>query len=213
MNQFCSRCGALFAADVNMEFSTTALLCVECGLSLEDPPEILPPSEADDDQVAYDLSEWPAEDRVIASADLVELGIQYRWEDNLTLVVPAGAEAEVDAILDEIDENAATDESALLLDLDTGEDGGEEATEAMSDLFIAADGLQHGTYDEQRVVEFMEAAAAVAGSLPPFGIEPQVWSRVQSQAAAIVSSLEKGEDDDGTADAAKALRALLRQYV
>ena len=90
MNQFCSRCGALFAADVNMEFSTTALLCVECGLSLEDPPEILPPSEADDDQVAYDLAEWPPEDRVIASADLVELGIPYRWEDNLTLVVPAG---------------------------------------------------------------------------------------------------------------------------
>ena len=213
MNQFCSRCGALFAAEVNMEFSTTALLCIECGLSLEDPPEILPPSEADDDQVAYDLAEWPAEDRVIASADLVELGIPYRWEDTLTLVVPAGAEAEVDAILDEIDENAATDESALLLDLDTGEDGGEEATAAMSDLFIAADGLQHGTYDEQRVVEFMEAAAAVAGCLPPFGIEPQVWSRVQSQAAAIVGSLEKGEDDDGTAEAAKALRALLRQYV
>jgi hypothetical protein len=213
VNQFCSRCGALFAADVNMEFSTTQLLCVECGLSLDDPPEILPPSEADDDQIAYELAEWPPEDRVIASADLVELGIPYRWEENLTLVVPAGAEAEVDAILDEIDENAGTDESALLLDLGTGEDGGEEATEAMSDLFIAADGLQHGTYDEQRVVEFMEAAASVAECLPPFGIEPQVWGRVQSQAAAIVSALEKGEDDDGTADAAKALRALLRQYV
>ena len=213
MNQFCSRCGALFAAEVNMEFSTTALLCVECGLSLENPPEILPPSEADDDQVAYDLAEWPPEDRAIASADLVELGIPYRWEDNISLVVPAGAEAEVDAILDEIDENAATDESGLLLDLDTGEDGGEEAATAMSDLFIAADGLQHGTYDEQRVVEFMEAAAAVAECLPPFGIEPQVWSRVQSQAAAILVSLEKGEDDDGTADAAKTLRALLRQYV
>jgi hypothetical protein len=213
VNQFCSRCGALFAADVNLEFSTTQLLCVECGLSLEDPPAILPPSEADDDQVAYDLVEWPPEDRVIASADLVELGIPYRWEDNLVLVVPAGAEAQVDALLDEIDENAATDDSALLLDVDTGEDGGEEATEAMSDLFIAADGLQRGTYDEQRVVEFMEAAASVAECLPPFGIEAQVWGRVQSQAAAIVSALQKGEDDDGTADAAKALRALLRQYV
>jgi hypothetical protein len=212
VNQFCSRCGALFAADVNMEFSTTQLLCVECGLSLEDPPELLPPSEADDDQIAYDLTEWPPEDRAIASADLVELGIPYRWDENLTLIVPAGAEAQVDAILDEIDENAGADQSALL-DVDTGEDGGEEATEAMSDLFIAADGLQHGTYDEQRVVEFMEAAAAVAECLPPFGIEPQVWGRVQSQAAAIVSALEKGEDDDGTAEAAKALRALLRQYV
>ena len=30
MNQFCPRCGALFAPDVNMQFSTTQVLCVEC---------------------------------------------------------------------------------------------------------------------------------------------------------------------------------------
>jgi hypothetical protein len=217
VNQFCARCGAPFAPDVNMEFSTTQVLCVECGLSLEDPPEILPPSEADDDQIAYELSEWPAEDRTIATADLVEMGILYRWEDNCVLVVPASAEAEVDAILDEIDENAMADEEGGLdvaeFPADDGDDGGEEAAEAMSDLFIAADGLQHGTYDEQRIVEFMEAAAAVADCLPPYGIEPHVWARVQKEAAAIMASLEKGDDDEGTMEAAKALRALLRQYV
>jgi hypothetical protein len=200
-----------------MEFSTTQVLCVECGLSLEDPPEVLPPSEVDDDQFAYDLVEWPPEDRAIATADLVELGIPYRWEDNLVLVVPATAEAQVDAILDEIDENAMAGESGDLdvaeFPEDDGEDGGEEAAQAMSDLFIAADGLQHGTYDEQRVVEFMEAAAAVAESLPPYGIEPHVWARVQNEAGAITTALEKGDDDEGTAEAAKALRALLRQYV
>src|SRR3954449_5555388 len=121
MNQFCPRCGALFAPDVNMEFSTTQVLCVECGLSLEDPPEYLPPSEVDDDQIAYDLVEWPPEDRAIASADLVELGIPYRWEENLVLIVPAGAEEQVDAILDEIDENAASDDAEALVDLETGE--------------------------------------------------------------------------------------------
>ena len=211
MNQFCPRCGAQFAPDVNMEFSTTKVLCVECGLSLEDPPEVLPPSQADDDQIAYDLAEWPPEDRTIASADLVELGIPYRWEDNLVLVVPATAEAEVDAILDEIDENALSDEA--LLDIDTGEDGGEEAATAMSDLFIAADGLQNGTFDEERVVEFMEAAAAVSECLPPYGIEAQVWQRVQGDAATIVAALEKGADEEETVAAAKSLRALLRQYV
>ena len=114
MNQFCPRCGAFFAPDVNMEFSTTQVLCRECGLSLEDPPVSLAPSENDEDQIAYDLAEWPPEDRAIASADLVELGIPYRWEDNIVLVVPAGAEEQVDAILDEIDENAlASDEAAL----------------------------------------------------------------------------------------------------
>jgi hypothetical protein len=218
VNQFCPRCGALFAPDVNLEFSRTKLLCIECGLALDEPPQVLPPSEVDDDQVAYELLEWPAEDRAIASADLVELGIPYRWEDNLVLVVPATAEAEVDAILDEIDENAAT-EGETLIDLDLapgdGEDGGEEATTAMSDLFIAVDGLQHAVFDEARVAEFMTAAAAVEQSLPPYGIDALLWRRVQSEASAIVAALEKdsGEDDDAVLAAIRALRNLLRQYV
>ena len=216
MNQFCPRCGAFFAPDVNMEFSTTQVLCVECGLSLEDPPAILAPSEVDDDQIAYDLAEWPAEDRAIASADLVELGIPYRWEGNLVLVVPAGVEEQVDAILDEIDENALDNDESALVDLDTGEDGGEEAATAMSDLFIAADGLTHDTYDEPKVVEFIEAASAVGQSLPPYGIEPLVWNRVQTEASAIVTALEKGEDGDdneAVTEAARALRDFLRNYV
>jgi hypothetical protein len=61
----------------------------------------------------------------------------------------------------------------------------------------------------------MEAAAAVAECLPPYGIEPHVWTRVQKEAAAITTALEKGgdQDDEGIMEAAKALRALLRQYV
>ena len=215
MNELCPRCGALFAPDVNLEFSSTQVLCMECGLSMDDPPEMLPPSEIDDEQIAYDLAEWPAGDRAIASADLVELGIPYRWDENLVLVVPAEVEERVDAILDEIDENADGDEEALEA-LETGQDGGEEAATAMSDLFIAADGLSHETYDEQRVVEFIEAATAVAQSLPPYGIEQIVWNRIQTQASAIVTELEKGEDGDDDEDvltAARALRDLLRHYV
>ncbi len=217
MNEFCPRCGALFAPDVNVEFSSTQGLCVECGLSLEDPPAYLEPSESDDDQIAYDLAEWPAEDRAIASADLVELGIPYRWEDNDVLVVPSGAEEQVDAVLDEIDENAlAGDDQEALVDLETGQDGGEEAATAMSDLFIAADGLSHDSYDEPKVVEFIEAASAVGQCFPPYGIEPLVWNRIQIEASAIVTALEKGEDgddDEAVTSAARALRDLLRNYV
>jgi hypothetical protein len=216
MNQFCPRCGALFAPDVNLEFSTTQVLCVECGLSLEDPPEYLAPSESDDDQIAYELAEWPPEDRAIASADLVELGIPYRWEENMVLVVPAGVEEQVDAILDEIDENALASDEEALVDLETGEDGGEEAATAMSDLFLAADGLAHEIYDEEQVVEFIEAASAVGQSLPPYGIEPLLWNRIQTEASAIVTALEKGEDgddDETVTTAARALRDLLRNYV
>jgi Zn ribbon nucleic-acid-binding protein len=216
VNQFCPRCGALFAPDVNMEFSTTAVLCVECGLALREPPQVLAPSEVDDEQVAYDLVEWPPEDRVIATDDLVELAIPYRWEDGLVLVVPVTAEEQVDALLDEIDENAEAGDEDALLAVAAGEDGGEEAATAMSDLFIAADGLQHGVYDEEKVVEFMEAAAAVGSCLPPFGIEPIVWRRVQNESSAIVTALEKGndgDDDEGVIEAARGLRDLLRHYV
>lgn len=216
MNQFCPRCGAFFAPDVNMEFSTTQVLCRECGLSLEDPPESLGPSENDEDQIAYDLAEWPPEDRAIASADLVEQGIPYRWEDNIVLVVPAAVEEQVDAILDEIDENALADDEAALVDLETGDDGGEEAATAMSDMFLAADGLSNDTYDEEKVVEFIEAASAVGQCLPPYGMEPLVWNRIQTEASAIVTTLEKGEggdDDEAVTSAARALRDFLRNYV
>ena len=199
-----------------MEFSTTQVLCRECGLSLEDPPALLAPSENEEDQIAYDLAEWPPEDRAIASADLVELNIPYRWEDNIVLVVPAAVEEQVDAILDEIDENALASDEAALVDLETGEDGGEEAATAMSDMFLAADGLSNDTYDEEKVVEFIEAASAVGQCLPPYGMEPLVWNRIQTEASAIVATLEKGEDgddDEAVTSAARALRDFLRNYV
>jgi len=91
-----------------------------------------------------------------------------------------------------------------------------KAATAMSDLFIAADGLSRDTYNEEEVVEFIEAASAVAQSLPPYGIEPHVWNRIQSEASAIVTSLEKGQDgddDEAVTSGARALRDLLRNYV
>ena len=216
MNEFCPHCGALFAPDPNLEFSSTQALCVECGLPLEGPAP-LPSAENDNEQVAYDLIEWPPEDRVIATDDLVELGIPYRWEDGVVLVVPAAHEAQVDELLDEIDANAAGEEGeAALLEVETGEDGGEEAATAMGDLFVAADGLTHGAYDEAEVVDFIEAARAVGQCLSPFGIEPQVWKRIQNEAAAIVDELEKGnegDDDEIVTNGARSLRELLRHYV
>jgi hypothetical protein len=206
----------MFEPDVSMEFARTRVPCGDCGLALEDPPGMLAPSTDDDDQIAYDLVEWPAEDRVIATDDLVELDIPYRWEDGLVLVVPAAVEEQVDALLDEIDENAASGEDDLI-DIDgEGEDGGEEATAAMGDLFVAADALHHARYDEEKVVEFIEAAAAVGSFPAPYGIEAQVWARIQNEASAIVADLEKGgegDDDESVIEAARSLRELLRHYV
>ena|GEM_PF-1864813 len=217
MNQLCPRCGAVYSPDVSMGFVQSRVPCGDCGLALEDPRGMLAPSGNDDDQIAYDLVEWPAEDRVIATDDLVELDIPYRWEEGLVLVVPAAAEEQVDALLDEIDENAVSEEDALLEVGRGEEDGGEEAVDAMGDLFVAADALHHARYDEEKVVEFIEAAGAVGSCHAPYGIEPQVWRRIQHQASAIVEALEKGsddgDDDESVTDAARSLRELLRHYV
>ncbi len=217
MNQLCPRCGAVCTPDVSMGFVQSRVPCGDCGLALDDPPGMLArPGNDDDDEIAYELVEWPAADRVIATGDLVELEIPYRWEDGLVLIVPAAVEEQVDALLDEIDENALSEDDALI-DVDGGEeDGGEEATTAMSDLFVAADDLHHARHDEEKVVEFIEAADAVGSCLAPFGVEPRVWARIQIQAAAIAADLEKGgegEDDRSVIEAASALRELLRHYV
>jgi hypothetical protein len=56
----------------------------------------------------------------------------------------------------------------------------------------------------------------VAQCRPPFGIEAQVWGRIQSESAAIVTELEKGnegDDDEIVTSGARALRDLLRHYV
>src|SRR5205823_12883956 len=78
--------------------------CRSCGVAVADPPGMLAPS---DDEAAYDLVEWPPGDRAIATDDLVELGIPYRWDADLVLIVPAAAAGQVDAALAEIDADAA----------------------------------------------------------------------------------------------------------
>jgi hypothetical protein len=220
MDDFCPRCGTMFGFDITIEAPRRKVLCLGCGLALAEPPRALPPSEADDDQLAYDLSEWPPEDRAIATTQLVELGVPYRWEDYLVLVVPAAVEAEFDALLDEIEENAAGEEPVADADPsedDVGEDdGGEAAAGAMGDLFVAADRLQHGVYDAGKVLGFLEAADAVITSLPPYGIEQAVWERFQDDASDLVAVLDtstEGDDDPDVIEAARALRDSLRPYI
>lgn len=203
----------MFGLDISIEAPRRKILCLGCGLALAEPPRALPPSQAEDDQLAYDLSEWPAEDRAVATTQLVELGVPYRWEDYLVLVVPAAVEAEFDALLDEIEENADGTEAATH---PPDEDGGNDAAQAMGDLFVAADMLQHGVYDVGKVLAYLEAADAVISSLPPYGIEPAVWERFQDDASDIVAALDRsteGDDDPDVIEAARALRDSLRPYI
>jgi hypothetical protein len=206
---YCARCGAELPAAFKGEWWETNPRCRACGVAVADPPGMLAPS---DDEVAYDLMEWPPADRAITTAALVELDIPYRWDSDLVLVVPAATKGRVDPMLDAIAADAA--EPGLEVDDLGADDGGQEAQSAMSDLFIAANGLQHAVWDEGRQAQFITAARMFAQHpLPPYGIEHPVWERFQTEAAGIVEALETDADDGVILNATRDLRNLLRSYV
>ena len=157
-----------------------------------------------DEEVGYGLDEWPVPDRVALTTALSGDGIPYRWEADVVLVVPAVAEDEVDVLLDHL-EAQVSDRSP------TGgvavADGGEEAHEAMVELFLAADRLWRSPQDEWMAADLGVAADAVAASLPPYGIDDQVWHTIQGLAAAAVSSVDEAAGEDAVAtDAAEVAR-------
>jgi hypothetical protein len=208
MITYCPRCGSKlrddFAADL-IDVGTRR--CAVCALEVADPPGML--ARSDEDEAEYDLAEWEPGERGAATATLIEADIPYRWEADLVLVVPAVAEEEVDALLDELAEVEELEE----VDEDDGADGGEEAQSAMADLFVAADRLQHDPTDPAVVVEVLDAANVVGNSLPPYGIARPVWRRIQELSATVVTDLEEAVDEETVAADARTLREYLRDLV
>jgi hypothetical protein len=189
-----------------------------------------------DDEVTYQLVDLPATDRSAITAALTEGGIRYRWGPDQVLAVAGGAEPEVDLVLDdfrgpakpeadvsggvELGEAAESDAGDVAdddigdgVDDDEQADGGEEATEAMGDLFVAADRLVHAPYDEGVGLDLTEAAATADVCQPPYGIEAEVWRRVRELAKSILADLDVAADEDVVVADARALRDFLRTYV
>jgi hypothetical protein len=131
----------------------------------------------------------------------------------------SGSAADVaDAEDVDVDEDAVDDDDDDDGDDDGGEDdddddGGEEAQEAMSDLFVAADRLQHAPSDQDVGDELSALAAIVDASAPPYGIARPVWRRIQALSAAVAGDLAEGTDEDTVATDARALRDFLRDLV
>ena len=202
---YCPRCGAEFPEVPRGEWVEASPRCLDCGLIVTEPPAMLARGN-DEDQVEYDLAEWEMTERGAATTALLEAEIPYRWEANLVLVVPAVTEAEVDRLLDELGEVAELED-------DGGVDGGEEAQNGMSDLFVAADRLQHDPGDPEIAVDVLEAATTVRACLPPYGIERAVWRRIQDLASTVAADLEDAVDEETVAADARTLREYLRDLV
>ena len=210
MITYCPRCGARFRDDVLGDLVDASRRCVDCALTVTDPPAMLARANSED-EVEYDLGEWQMTERGAATTALLDAEIPYRWEPDLVLVVPAVAEDEVDRLLDELDDVDELPDDGDAEDTDG--DGGEDAQKAMADLFVATDRLQHDPDDSDVASDVLEAATTVRACLPPYGIERPVWRQIQAMASTLVTDVEEAVDEDTVAADARALREYLRDLV
>jgi hypothetical protein len=186
------------------------------------------PAGADDegsDVIVYELDEWTPDQRGALEQRLVAADIQHQWETpsgadveesyepgnpwvvGTDLVVGEQDEETVDALLDDIENPDALAETP-----DDGVD--DEANYAiMGNLYVAADRLKDDPGDLAVAGEFFDAADAARTIDPPFGIDPEVWRRVQEMAAEVSQAIEQEQDDEAVQAKAQRLRDVLFGYV
>ncbi len=175
--------------------------------------------------IVYELDEWTADQRGALEQRLLGSEIQHQWETpsgadvvegyepgspwevGTDLVVGEHDEEVVDGLLDEVESPDALEAAP--------EDGiDDEANYAvMGNLYVAADRLKDDPGDLALAGEFFDAADAARVIPPPFGIDPEVWRRVQELAGEVSRAVEQEDDDDLVQGHAQRLRDVLFGYV
>ena len=163
-----------------------------------------PALDSDQDQVAYDLSDWD-DDRLTALVDELDAaGIAHGWDDD-ELFVHAVDEQTVDELLDRV---------AHPHELPAEPDDGPAGAELLGEVFVVADRLQHDPGDHEGTVSMLDLGHAVDGSEPPYGLGPKEWDHLRGRVTALCSQLRASQvDEDAVMDAARDLRNALRPYV
>lgn len=203
----CSHCGAEVAPGINAA-------CRDCGLApdLTTPATLPAPKGADrgDEEVVFDVSEWPATQRVAFGGALRRENVPWRWEPGPVLVVRTFDESVVEGLLEDADID--NDEWQDTTGMAAEEEADEQAQGAMSELFDAADRLVHSPTSGDIVDEVDGLAATIGEAPPPFGIEGEAWEHMATLAATVVSAGADG-DDEAVEEAARRLRDYLRDFV
>ncbi len=175
--------------------------------------------------VVYELDEWTADQRGALEQRLLSLEIEHQWETpegaevqegfepgqtwevGTDLVIGEQDEEAVDALLDEVENPDALEA------VDDDGDSDEANYAVMSNLYVTADRLKDDPGDLALAGAFFDAADAARSIAAPFGIDGEVWRRVQELAAEISRSIEQEEADDQVAGHAQRLRDVLFGYV
>jgi len=95
---WCYQCG--------YDFVDGVMECLECGVATFDSPPQLPEEvgSADEEQLAYELHDWPYERRNALEAELRQRQLQHAWLGP-TLIVRVLDEASVDEAVELVDED------------------------------------------------------------------------------------------------------------
>jgi hypothetical protein len=167
-----------------------------------------------DDELVYELDEWPAEDREALSTTLTERAIAHRWEGEATLVVAPDVEELVEAALDELEFPHALPVEPIE-SFDAVDEAAEETSfEVLSSLFLAADRLKGNPVDADGIEDLSTALERADPDVPPFGIVPGLWRDAVERANRMADALADDDDrSDDVAVEAAGLQALLRPYV
>ena len=186
------------------------------------------------DAVEYDFDDVTATDRAEASDLLVEAGIPYRWEGDYVLVVGPESEDAVDELFGQTDSadtfarapaGTSGDEPGSGPDDDVSDDvsgddeepaewvADEEAAEALSRLFDAADRLRHRPSDDDAAAELADAAGVVLIAPVPFAMNRVLWATAGMLGRQLLDLVEGGAESDDIEAGADALRAVLRDHV
>lgn len=165
-----------------------------------------PVLDPDAPKVAYGVGEWDDLEVDHLVDRLVAADISYDWDGNGDLLVLEDDEDAVEEIFDAIEAEQG--------DAERGGAPGLQATEVLSELFVAADRLMHDAEDHEGVLSLVDSSK-LAERLPlPFGFDPEVWAEIVAKAAALRTQFENDvDDDDEIIMRATALRTLLREYV
>ena len=157
------------------------------------------------DRIAYEIADWNDEQRADLVAMLNERGIEYSWDEEGDLVVPAASEATIETIIDELEEGAFSD---------VDDDTSEAAYYALSELFTACDLLFHNPASREGRSGVDLNAEVVVGSRAPYGFPPQPWRSISDQARTLFDLIERSHPEDlAISDSARSLRDEIRPYV